>query len=94
MPGSPEDDEAEVLTVLIEAYERERWPERAIDPVAALRFHMDRLGLSQADLVPYMGANSRVSEVLGGKRKLTAEMIARLSRGLGIPSEDLLPVTN
>ena len=88
--GTPEGDEAEVLTVLIQAYERERWPARPIEPVEALRFHMERLGLRQADLIPYMGASSRVSEVMGGKRKLTVEMIGKLSKGLGIPVEDLV----
>lgn len=90
-PGSPEEDEAEVLTVLIQSYEKEHYPIGKSDPVDVIRFHMERLGLRNADLIPCMGASSRVSEVLGGKRKLTVEMIAKLSRRLGIPADDLLP---
>jgi len=90
-PGTPEGDEAEVLGVLIQSFEREHYPFPANDPVETIRFHMDRLGLKQADLIPYFGASSRVSEVLSRKRKLTVDMITKLCRGLGIPAEDLLP---
>lgn len=89
-PGTAEDDEAEVLTVLIQAYERERWPAKPVDPLFALRFHMDRLGMRPKDLIPYLGAQSLVSEVLSGKRRLTLDMVARLSRGLGVPADDLV----
>ncbi len=89
-PGTPEADEADVLSVLIEIYERQRWPAKPVDPLVALRFHMDRLGLRPKDLVSQIGSQPRVSEVLRGKRPLTVANIARLSRDLGIPAEDLL----
>lgn len=96
VPGTPDGDERAVLAALIHEYERrvhpvERPTDRPISPVEAMRFHMERLGLRPKDLAPYMGSQPRVSEVLAGKRKLTVEMIAKLSRGLGIPAEDLLP---
>ena len=95
-PETPAGDEREVLAALVSDYERRHHPverpeDLPIDPIAALRFHMERLGLRQVDLVPYMGTQPRVSEVLSGKRSLTVEMIAALSRGLGISAEDLLP---
>ncbi len=90
VPGSPEDDEAEILTVLIQAYEREHYPVGPSEPIEALRFHIDRLGLKQADLIPYLGASSRVSEILNRKRSLTVEMIRALNEGLGIPLESLV----
>ena len=89
-PGTPLGDEREVLATLVHAYERERYPVGPSDPVEALMFHMDRLGLKQADLIPYMGASSRVSEVLNRKRSLTVDMIRNLSQGLGIPAESLI----
>ena len=94
-PGSSDGDEREVLSALVHDYERRHHPveragERPVSQADALRFHMERLGLRQADLIPYMGASSRVSEVLGGKRGLSVEMIRNLSRSLGIPAEDLL----
>lgn len=88
--GSPEGDEAEVLTIVIRTYEREHFPIGESDPVEALKFHMERLGLKQADLIPFMGASSRVSEVMNRKRSLTVEMVRNLSSGLGIPAESLL----
>ncbi len=90
-PGTPEDDERKVLAVLIHAYEQEHYPLSQDDPIEVLRAHMDRLDLRPKDLIPYLGSQPRVSEVLAGKRRLTVEMITALSRGLRIPAEDLLP---
>jgi HTH-type transcriptional regulator / antitoxin HigA len=88
--GSPEGDESEVLAILIQAYEREHFPMEKSSPLEVIRFHMERLGWNQARLVPFMGAQSRVSEVLAGKRKLTVDMIRNLSVAFGIPADDLI----
>lgn len=92
-PGTPEADELELLALTIETYEKERFPIGLPDPIEAIRFRMDQAGLSQRDLVPYMGSKSRVSEVLAGKRPLTLTMIRALHEGLGIPAEVLLQRT-
>ena len=63
---------------------------RPPDPIQAIEFHLDRLGLSRRDLEPYLGSRARVSEVLNRKRPLTLAMIRRLQAGLGIPGEVLL----
>lgn len=89
-PGTPQGDELELLSVLIEQYEAKRFPIGLPDPITAIRFRMDQEGLSQTDLVPYIGSKSRVSEVLSGKRSLTLSMIRNLVRGLRIPAEVLL----
>lgn len=89
-PGTPEMDELEVLSVLVEKYEDERYPVDMPDPIAAIRFRMEQQGLTHADLEAYLGSQARVSEVLNGKRALSKEMIRRLHRGLGIPAEELL----
>lgn len=80
----------EVLSVLVEAYENSQYPVEPPDPIEAILFRMGEKGLKQADLVPYFGTSSRVSEVLKRKRPLTVQMIRALSIGLGISAETLL----
>lgn len=92
-PGSPEADELDVLATLISAYEDEHFPIEAPDPVAAILFRMEQLGLSRADLEPYIGGTGRVSEVLSGKRGLSLAMIRKLHTGLRIPLENLVAGT-
>jgi HTH-type transcriptional regulator/antitoxin HigA len=83
--GTAEADKLELLAVLLSDYERKHFPLPDPDPIEAIRFRMEQAGLSQLDLVPYIGSKSRVSEVLAGKRRLTLAMIRALSTGLGIP---------
>jgi HTH-type transcriptional regulator/antitoxin HigA len=90
-PDTPEGDELELWTILIEAYERANHPIAAPDPAEAIRFRMDQMGLSPVDLAPYLGGRSRVPEILNRKRTLSIAMIVALFRELGIPLESLLP---
>ena len=89
-PGTPDADRLELLTLLIRDYESRQVPARLPDPIEAIRFRMEQQGLTQRDLVPYIGSRSKVSEVLSRKRPLTLSMIRALHRGLGIPAEALL----
>jgi HTH-type transcriptional regulator/antitoxin HigA len=89
-PGSTDSDRLELLTVVIEAYENNKYPIESPDPIDAILFRMQEKGLKQADLVPYFGTRSRVSEVLGRKRPLTVQMIRALSLGLGLSAETLV----
>lgn len=89
-PGTPEGDEAELLTALIEMYEKKAYPIDLPDPIEAIKFRMDQQGLKPKDLVPYIGSAPRVSEVLAGKRPLSLAMIRKLVRGLCIPADALL----
>lgn len=89
-PGTPEGDELELLVHLVEAYEAAVAPIDYPDPVEAIRFRMEQGGLKQADLVPYIGNKSKVSEVLNGKRSLSLAMIRALHKGLGIPAHVLI----
>jgi HTH-type transcriptional regulator/antitoxin HigA len=89
-PGSPEAERLELLTVLVEDYESRRIPAMLPDPIDAIRFRMEQQGLKQADLVPYIGSRSKVSEVLSRKRPLTLSMIRSIHSGLGIPARVLL----
>ena len=89
-PGTPDCDKLEVLAILVEAYEAEHHPVPLPDPISAIEFHMDRLGLTRKDLLPYIGGRGRVSEVLRRKRPLTLRMIRSLEAGLGIPAAILV----
>jgi len=89
-PGQPGYDERDVLAVLIERYEEDHFPIDMPDPVQAIKFRMEQSGLSQKDLVPYLGSRSKVSEVLSGKRELTLAMIRSLNRHVGIPADVLI----
>jgi HTH-type transcriptional regulator/antitoxin HigA len=87
---SKEESELELLAILIEHYERIRFPMAKPDPVEAIKFRMDQQGLSQKDLIPFIGSAPKVSEVLNRKRPLSLSMIRRLNEGLGIPLDLLL----
>ena len=88
--GSPDRDRLDVLLVLLADYEAREVPAPKVDPVDAIFFRMDQLGLKPRDLEPYLGGRSRVSEVLGRKRPLSIAMIRALHEGLGIPAEALI----
>jgi len=89
-PGTTEGDQLELLTVLIEDYEKRQFQFDLPDPIQAIEFRMEEQGLRQKDLVPMLGSRSRVSEVLSGKRPLTVAMIRALSLGLGVPADILI----
>jgi len=88
--GSAEADQLEVLSLLVEDYERKNYTFDAPDPIDAIEFRMVEQGLRQRDLIPILGSRSRVSEVLSRKRPLTVAMIRSLSEGLGIPADVLV----
>ena len=87
--GSAEADELELLSLLIEHYEAEHYPILAPDPIDAIRFRMEALGLEQRDIARLIGAN-RVSEIFSGKRPLSIGMIKILHTQLNIPAESLI----
>jgi HTH-type transcriptional regulator/antitoxin HigA len=75
---------------LVQAWEAERWPARAVDPVEAIKFRMEQKGLTRADLAKAIGSRAMVAEILSGKRKLSLPMIRRLHEQFGIPAEVLI----
>lgn len=92
-PGMPEFDEMELLVVLVEKYEDEKYHIEAPDPISAIKFRMEQQGLKNKDLIPFIGSKSKVSEILSGKRELSINMIRKLHEGLGIPAEVLIQDT-
>lgn len=88
--GTDEGDELEILSILIDNYENQNFPIEMPDPISAINFRMEQLGLKQKDLVKSIGFKSRVSEIMNKKRKLTLDMIRKLNTDLKIPTEVLI----
>ncbi len=88
--NTPEGDELEVISLLLEDYEAREYNILPPDPVDAIIFRMDQLGLTRKNLEAYLGGRSRVSEVLSRKKPLSLSMIKSLYSNLGIPGDILL----
>lgn len=88
--GTPEGDEADLLGLMIDDYEKKHYPILAPDPIEAIKIRMEEMHLKQIDLINEIGGKSRVSEILNRKRKLTVEMIRKLNRRLNLSPELLI----
>lgn len=89
-PGTPEGDRFEVLADLVEAYENRNWPVAPTTPIETLRAFMEMRSLTQSDLATILGSKSRASEVLSGERRLSLEMIRRISSSWHLPADVLI----
>lgn len=88
--GTPESDEADILALVIDDYERRHFPIEAPDPIEAIKIRMEEMNLKQSDLVNEIGGKSRVSEILNRKRKLTVDMIRNLTSRLNLSADILV----
>jgi HTH-type transcriptional regulator/antitoxin HigA len=88
-PDSTEGEQLSLISLLIQDYEAKILPKTFPTPIEAIEFRMEQAGLKPADLIPYIGSRSKVSEILSGKRQLTLSMVRALSAGLGIPAKVL-----
>jgi HTH-type transcriptional regulator / antitoxin HigA len=88
--NSAESDELEVLSLLIQEYEKKTFIIEPPNPIDAILFRMDQLGVTKSDLAKILGSKSRVSEIFNGKRKLSLEMIRKLNIHLGISAQSLI----
>src|SRR4030042_5229349 len=88
--NSPEGDYLDILTLLVVDYESKRYLLAPPDPINAIKFRLEQIGLTQRELVPFIGSRSKVSEILSRKRPLTLTMIKAVHSGLGIPAKALL----
>lgn len=89
-PGTPDGDRFEVLSTLIEAYERAHFPVPPPDPVDAILFRAEQQGLSNRDLLTIFKTTARLSEVLNRRRRLSLSMIRAISKHLSIPADILV----
>ncbi len=88
-PDTPDGDELEILSSLVEVYEKKNYPIEMPDPIEAIKIRMEDLGLNRKDLEDAIGFKGRISEVLNRKRPLTLPMVRKLSKKLGLPTEVL-----
>lgn len=89
-PNTAQGDELEILSMLIEKYEDKHFPIEFPDPVEAIKFRMEQMGMNQSDLSEIVGLKSRASEILNRKRKLSIEMIRKLNSAMNIPLDVLI----
>ncbi len=91
--GTPDGDRLAVIATLIEVYEVVNFPILPPDPIEAIKFRMEQMGLKRKDLEELIGSRTRIAEVLARKRGLSITMIRRLHQTLGIPAEILIQPT-
>jgi HTH-type transcriptional regulator / antitoxin HigA len=88
--GTEESDETDILGLMIDDYEKKHYPIEAPDPIEAIKIRMEEMNLKQKDLADALGGKNRVSEILNRKRKLTLEMIRKLTTKLNISAGVLI----
>jgi HTH-type transcriptional regulator / antitoxin HigA len=91
--GTPNGDRLDVLATLIDAYESAHFPFDRPNPIDAIKFRMEQMGLTRKDLEPLIGSRARVAEILNRRRSLSIDMIRRLNEQLCIPAEILIQPT-
>ena len=79
-PTPDEEHAIELMTLLVERYEQERYPVPKAEPADVHPYLLERNGLAQRDIAAELGSESTISLVLSGKRQLNRDHIARLSR--------------
>jgi HTH-type transcriptional regulator/antitoxin HigA len=89
-PESKDSDELEVLSILVKEYELDHYPVPKPSPLEAIKFRLEQMGMSEAQLSDILGYRSRKSEILSGKRKLSLTMIRKLNEVLHIPADVLI----
>lgn len=88
--GTEESDEADILGLMIDDYEKKHYPVDVPDLIEAIKIRMEEMQLKQIDLADAIGGKSRVAEVLDRKRKLTVEMIRKLNPKLNLFADLLI----
>ena len=88
--GTSDSDEADILGLLIDEFEKQNYPIESPDPIEAIKIRMEEMQLKQVDLIPVIGGKSHVSEILNRKRKLTVGMIRRLATHLNLSASLLI----
>lgn len=89
-PESPDSDEIEVLSILVKEYENKNFKIPVPNPIEAIKFRMEQMGLSDAELSKILGYRSRKHDLFSGRRKLSLGMIRTLRDALNIPAEILI----
>jgi HTH-type transcriptional regulator/antitoxin HigA len=86
-PLTPEEEKlAELMSVLVQQFERSRYPLGHAEPIEALRVLMEDRGLRQRDLIPVFGSSSVVSDVLNEKRSISKGHARKLAEFFQLPA--------
>ena len=88
--NSEKAEELEILSILVEDYENKHHKIEAPDPIDAINFRLEQLGLTRKDLEKSIGSRGRISDILNKKRNLTLPMIRKLHKNLNIPADILI----
>lgn len=88
--NSDEYNELDLLSILVENYEKKNFPIDLPDPIEAIKFRLDQLNMDTSALAAILGSKSRASEILNRKRKLSLSMIRLLHQKLNIPASSLI----
>jgi len=83
-------EKLQVALLLIKQYEDANYPIPLPDPIDAIKFKMDELGLKNKDLVGKVGSKGYVSSLLNKRKPLTLELAKLFHQELNIPAEVLL----
>lgn len=75
----------EMLSILIEEYDRKRYPLPPSPPHEMVAFLLEQRGLEPHDLWPVLGSKSRVSEILNGKRAISKAHAKKLAAFFHVP---------
>ena len=89
-PNSEDSHELQLLALIVEEYENKHYPVPPPDPIEAIKFRLEQLGLSEADLNKILGGRQRKHDIMHKKRKLSLPMIRKLNEHLRIPAETLI----
>lgn len=89
-PNTPEGDDLEILTTLVEVYEAQNHPIEAPDPISAIMYHLESRGLSIQDLYQLLGSQETVNNILERKQALSLDIIRKLHQHLGLSADILI----
>jgi HTH-type transcriptional regulator/antitoxin HigA len=83
--SAEEDSLLEMMSILIEDYDRKHYPLSPSHPHKMLSFLLEQGGLEPHDLWPVLGSKSRVSEILSGKRAISKAQAKKLAAFFHVP---------
>ena len=89
-PDTDEGDELDILTLLVENYERIHYPMEKPDPIEFIKYLMELRGVGQNELASLLNSRSRASEILNRRRPLTLAQIRKISNAWNVPVESMI----
>ncbi len=88
--NTPAGDQLEIVLMLIQKYEDEKYAVPLPDAIEAIKLKMQERGMRNKDLVGEIGNKSYVSSILNKRKPLSLEIAKYFHHKLGIPASVLL----